>query len=379
MSEMNDFNVADVEDLFPSDSPEEVVDTNETTEEKEEEKDKNTPQPLLDNASLEDLFPDENKKEKEEKTTKEIEIEDKDNDDSELNRYSELSKILYEEGVFDNLDEEDLEEVKDADDFKALIQEQINRGLNERQQEISDALTYGVEPSVIQTYANAMGALNRIEPLITEESEEGKKARVNAIYQDYINRGIKDAKARSLVQASLTAGTDIEDAKEAVASLKEYYSDAYKQAVAEAKEEEENRQNYIREQDNLLKKNLLEKKDLFGGIDIDKRTRQKAYDAVAKASAKDDKGNPLTAIQKYAQENPVDFRAMLGIVYSVTDGFTNLTKLFNKAVDKKVHSKLDELTRKLTSSNSQKGEGGVRYKNGPAEDLLDTNRWRVFL
>lgn len=379
MSEMNDFNVADVEDLFPSDSPEEVVDTNEITEEKEEEKDKNTPQPLLDNASLEDLFPDENKKEKEEKTTKEIEIEDKDNDDGELNRYSELSKILYEEGVFDNLDEEDLEEVKDADDFKALIQEQINRGLNERQQEISDALTYGVEPSVIQTYANAMGALNRIEPLITEESEEGKKARVNAIYQDYINRGIKDAKARSLVQASLTAGTDIEDAKEAVASLKEYYSDAYKQAVAEAKEEEENRQNYIREQDNLLKKNLLEKKDLFGGIDIDKRTRQKAYDAVAKASAKDDKGNPLTAIQKYAQENPVDFRAMLGIVYSVTDGFTNLTKLFNKAVDKKVHSKLDELTRKLTSSNSQKGEGGVHYKNGPAEDLLDTNRWRVFL
>lgn len=379
MSEIKELNMADVSDLFPEN---ETVDTTDedtvgTTDDGKDDggddkEEKVNPQPLLNDATVGDLFPD--KKEDDDDLT-----DNKPKNDGDINRYAELSKILYEEGIFDNLDEDDLDGVEDADGFKALITEQINRGLNERQQEINEALIYGVDRNVIQTYATAMSTLSQIEPLLEEESENGKKQRANVIYQDYINKGIKDAKARALVQASLTAGTDIEDAKEAFDNIKAYYVDGYKQAVAEAKEEELNRQEYIKEQDALLRKNLLEKKDLFGGIDIDKNTRRKAYDAITKASARDENGNQYTAVQKYAQENPVDFRAMLGLVYSMTDGFTNLNKLFNKAVNKKVNSKLDDLTKRLTSSDSQKGEGGLRYRGGTNDNSINARGWRVVM
>lgn len=379
MSEIKELNMADVSDLFPKN---ETVDTTDedtvgTTDDGKDDggddkEEKINPQPLLNDATVGDLFPD--KKEDDDDLT-----DNKPKNDGDINRYAELSKILYEEGIFDNLDEDDLDGVEDADGFKALITEQINRGLNERQQEINEALIYGVDRNVIQTYATAMSTLSQIELLLEEESENGKKQRANVIYQDYINKGIKDAKARALVQASLTAGTDIEDAKEAFDNIKAYYTDGYKQAVAEAKEEELNRQEYIKEQDALLRKNLLEKKDLFGGIDIDKNTRRKAYDAITKASARDENGNQYTAVQKYAQENPVDFRAMLGLVYSMTDGFTNLNKLFNKAVNKKVNSKLDDLTKRLTSSDSQKGEGGLRYRGGTNDNSINARGWRVVM
>lgn len=373
MAEIKDFNTVDVEELFPS---EETVETSEENTETSEEKIE--PQPLVENASIDDLFPDEEKENKKEKSKDEANVASEE-DNSSLNRYAELSKILLEEGVLDNLEEDDLADVTDADSFKALIVEQINRGLDEKQREIQEALTNGVKPSVIQTYQNAMATIRNIEPVVTEESEEGKRARANLIYQDYLNKGIKDAKARSLVQASMSAGTDIEDAQEALDSLKQFYQDAYHEALEDAKFEKEEEQRLVVEQNELLKKNLLDKKDLFGGISIDKNTRQKAYSSVAKATAKSSDGVPLTAVQKYANDNPVEFRTIVGLMYAMTDGFTNMNKIFNKAVDKKVHSKLDDLTRKLTSSTSQNGEGGIRYKNGPAEELLDTNRWRVFL
>lgn len=382
MNEMNE--LANVEDLFQENNEEETAaeETVDSTSDKNDNKEnkQQSSQPVMNpimDANVEDLFPDDGEGDNSNSSEENTEDSDDDNKEKSDTKYSELSRILYEEGVLDNIEEDDLKNVKDADDFKALITEQINKGLNERQQEINEALTAGVEPSVIQTYASAMQTLNSWESLISEESDDGKKVRANLIYQDYINKGIKDAKARSLLQASINAGTDIEDAKEAMESLKEYYSEGYKSAVEEAKQEEIERQKFIKEQDNLLKKNLLEKKDLFGGIDLDKNTRQKAYNAVAKITAKDDRGTPLTAVQKYAQDNPTEFRSVLGLIYAVTDGFTNLTKFFNKAVDKKVNSKLDDFTRRLSSSDSQKGEGGMKYSN--QNDGGTQKRWRVYL
>lgn len=387
MSGMNE--LANVEDLFPEVGEDTTVNEETTQEEDTKQKEgdvtKQPPQPALKpmiDASVEDLFPEDDKGDGDSENDDSDDGSDNDNSEETDNeetddKYSELSRILYEEGVLDNLDEDDLKNIKDADDFKALITEQINRGLNERQQEINEALSVGVEPSIIQTYASAMQTLNSWESMVEEESEEGKKIRANLIYQDYINKGIKENKARSLLQASMSAGSDIEDAKEALESLKEYYSDGYKTAVEEAKQEELERQEFIKKQDSLLKKNLLEKKDLFGGIELDKNTRQKAYNAVAKVTAKDDRGTPLTAVQKYAQDNPTEFRSVLGLIYAVTDGFTNLSKFFNKAVNKKVNSKLDDFTRKLSSSGSQKGEGGIGYSN--RNDGGTQKRWRVYL
>ena len=73
---------------------------------------------------------------------------------------------------------------------------------------------------------------------------------------------------------------------------------------------------------------MLNEEKVFGDISIDKATRQKAYDNIAKPIYKDpETGEYLTAVQKYRSEHENDFIKNVGILFTLTDGFTNLDKL----------------------------------------------------
>ena len=57
-----------------------------------------------------------------------------------------------------------------------------------------------------------------------------------------------------------------------------------------------------------MKKSILEDKEVFGDIQLDKSTRQKIYDNISKPVYKDpETGEFYTTIQKYEKENRVEF------------------------------------------------------------------------
>ena len=205
-------------------------------------------------------------------------------------------------------------------------------------------------------------------------TKEAQQSRMNLIYRDYLNKGFNEEKAKKLTIASAQSGSDIEDAKEALESCKDFYTSRYNSVLEEAENEEKERVKLIQKQSEELKKNILEKENLFNGVQIDKTIRQKAYNAMTKVVGKDSEGMDVTAIQKYADDNPVEFRTVLGLMYAMTDGFKNFDKIFNKAVDKKVNSRLDEFTKKITSQ-PHSSEGSLSYKNGHVKELFDAG-WK---
>lgn len=113
------------------------------------------------------------------------------------------------------------------------------------------------------------------EEYITDETEKGERLRKNLIYQDFRNRGYSEARAKREVEKSFNAGTDIEDAKEALESNREYFSNQYQDLIKEAQEEAKEEQRKIKEEAAQLKKSMLEDKEVFTGITLDKTTRQK--------------------------------------------------------------------------------------------------------
>lgn len=288
---------------------------------------------------------------------------------SPKNFYSSIAKALKEEGIFPDLDDEGLSKVKDPEDFRDLIDQQIKAGLDERQKRIDEALNAGVEPTEIRKYENTINFLDSIkEENISDEGDKGEKLRKDLIYQDFINRGYSKERAAREVQKSFNAGTDIDDAKEALKSNIDFFKDKYDELVNDAKSEAEQEERERKEQAEKLKSSILNDKDVFGDLSVDKSTRQKIYDNIAKPVYKDpETGEYFTAIQKYEMENRTDFLKNIGLLFTLTDGFKNLDGLVKGKVKKEVKKGLRELEHTLNNT-ARTSDGNLKFVSGVDED-----------
>ena len=288
---------------------------------------------------------------------------------SPKNFYSSIAKALKEEGIFPDLDDEGLSKVKDPEDFRDLIDQQIKAGLDERQRRIDEALNAGVEPTEIRKYENTINFLDSIkEENISDEGDKGEKLRKDLIYQDFINRGYSKERAAREVQKSFNAGTDIDDAKEALKSNIDFFKDKYDELVNEAKSEAEQEEKERKKQAEKLKLSILNDKDVFGDLSIDKSTRQKIYDNIAKPVYKDpETGEYFTAIQKYEMENRTDFLKNIGLLFTLTNGFKNLDGLVKGKVKKEVKKGLRELEHTLNNT-ARTSDGNLKFVSGVDED-----------
>lgn len=301
---------------------------------------------------------------------------------NETNFYSSTLDALVKDGVLSGLNDEDLAKVKTAEDFAEAINKVVESRFDESQKRINDALNAGIEPTEIKKNESIIRYLDSItEENITADDEEADKLRSNIIAQDMLNRGYSEDKIKRELKKSFDAGTDIEDAKEALVANKEYYKNIYKDLVDKEqkarKEQEDNNRKSFEE----LKKSIMEDKDIFGTLPVDKQVRQKIYDNISKASYRDDKtGRMLTAVQKYQLENPKEFIKNLGIIYTLTDGFSNVGKLIQSGVKRQMKSSLRELEHTL-SNTSRNSDGSLNLLSGVTDDnspeYLGKGGWRL--
>lgn len=360
----------EIENLFVEDD--ETQDTppanGEPPKEEEPNKDKEETTEVVDVDNLFTETPEsvgsgkENTEEKEDTTPK-------GNGTSPKNFYSSIAKALKEEGIFPDLDDEGLSKVKDPEDFRDLIDQQIKASLDERQKRIDEALNVGVEPTEIRKYENAINFLGSIkEENISDEGDKGEKLRKDLIYQDFINRGYSKERAAREVQKSFNAGTDIDDAKEALESNIGFFKDKYDELINDAKSEAEQEERERKEQAEKLKSSILNDKEVFGDLSVDKSTRQKIYDNIAKPVYKDpETGEYFTAIQKYEMENRTDFLKNIGLLFTLTDGFKNLDGLVKGKVKKEVKKGLRELEHTLNNT-ARTSDGNLKFVSGVDED-----------
>ena len=359
----------EIENLFvEDDETQDAPPANEEPPKEEPNKDKEETTEVVD---VDNLFTDtpesvgsgkDDKEEKEDTTPK-------GSGTSPKNFYSSIAKALKEEGIFPDLDDEGLSKVKDPEDFRDLIDQQIKAGLDERQKRIDEALNAGVEPTEIRKYENTINFLDSIkEENISDESDKGEKLRKDLIYQDFINRGYSKERATREVQKSFNAGTDIDDAKEALKSNIDFFRDKYDELVNNARSEAEEEERKRKEQAEKLKSSILNDKDVFGDLSVDKSTRQKIYDNIAKPVYKDpETGEYFTAIQKYEMENRTDFLKNIGLLFTLTDGFKNLDGLVKGKVKKEVKKGLRELEHTLNNT-ARTSDGNLKFVSGVDED-----------
>jgi hypothetical protein len=351
----------DIENLFSEQEIQEITNSESPEEDKE----------TTETVNVDNLFTDESESVgSEENNARDKEDTGLSNDKgaSPINNfYSSIAKALREEGIFQNLDDE--VNISSAEDFAKAMRDEITAQFDERQKRIDEALNAGVEPLEIKRYENTLGYLNSLQDShLADESEKGEKLREQLIYQDFINRGYSKERALREVKKSFNSGTDIEDAKEALISNKEFFQNEYDSLIQEAQEEEKREIQRRKEQAEQLKKSILEDDKVFGEIQVDKATRKKVFDVISKPIYKDpDTGELFTAIQKYEMDNRTEFLKNLGLIFTLTDGFKNLDNLVKNKVRKEVKKGLKELEHTLNNT-ARTSDGNLRFVSGIDED-----------
>lgn len=375
----------EIENLFtsPEDNDDSATldDTKDDAEDKEDKSQEETKKTQEKNNTAEvvnpeELFdePEESKPEvvgSEKKDVKDKEDTTTDNDSgtSPNNFYSSIANAMAVDGIFPNLTDETIKKATDADSFASLIEDEVNARLNEKQQRISKALDNGVEPNDIRMYENTLNYISGItDAQLSEEGEKGEQLRRNIIYQDFINKGEKPERAQKLTERSIDTGNDIEDAKDALQSNREYFSNAYNKLLQEAQEKSDKEKAQRAKAAEKLKNDIMTDKQIMGDIEIGNDVRKKALDNITRAVYKDpETGDYLTAIQRYELEHRGDFLAKVGLIFTMTNGFKDFDSFVKGKVKKEVRKGLRDLEHTLNNTR-RSSDGNLKMVTNAKDD-----------
>ena len=358
----------DIDNLFMDNETQETQESQ--PENKGDEDNKETPkQEQTTEVNTDDLFVEPESVGSEENKEKEGTETEKESTSPNNNFYSSIAKTFAVESIFPDLTDDEIKNANSAEALVELINKQIDSRLDEKQQRVINALDAGIEPDDIRRYENTISYLDSIdEDKLNAETPEGEELRKRLIYQDYINRKFSPERANREVQRSIDSGNDITDAKEALQSNKEFFNDQYNDLLQKAKEEEQKFEKERKQQAEQLKKSIIEDKNLFGDLELNKSVRQKIFDNISKPVYKDeDSGVYITALQKYQKENPNDFLKNVSTIFTLTDGFKNIDKLVAKKANKEIRKGFRELENTL-SNTQRNSDGSLNFVGGTNDE-----------
>lgn len=283
--------------------------------------------------------------------------------------FSSIAEALAEEGILPDLDEDTIKEIKTPEDLRGVINNYIQSELTERQRRVDAALSMGAPVDEVKRLENTIAYLDNIsEDFLREESDNAEDIRKRLIYQDYINRGFSQARAEKAMNKSVSDGTDVEDAIEALASNKEYYASDYNKLLEETQQRAAEEQEIMARRAEEFKKSIMNSKGgIFEDLDLDKQTRQRIYDNITKPVYKDAKtGEVYTELQRYQRDNYDKFLATTSLLYTLTNGFTDLDRLTNKKVKKELKKGFRELERKINTT-TRNSFGDLEFTSGSSD------------
>lgn len=276
--------------------------------------------------------------------------------------FSSIALALKGDGVFTDLDEDELKEVKTPQDLRDAMQKQVNSMLDETQRRVNEALEVGVEPNAIRRFEGILNQLKSVkEEELTANTKEGENLRRQILMLDFTQQGMSAERAKKLVDRTFTDGSDIDDAKEALQDSITKIQQRYDDLINAAKEEQKKEQENLKKEAQRLKDSILNDKEMFADFEIDKNMRKKIYDVISVPSYKDSEtGELLTEIQKYEKEHRVEFLKFAGMFYVLTNGFKDTKNIVKKKVTKENNKVWKEVERTLNNSR-RNNDGSLNF------------------
>lgn len=300
---------------------------------------------------------------------------------SSPNVFSSLASALKKDGILPDFDDSEIEAVTTPEAFAELMEKAKLAGLDEIQKRVYNALNNGMNPDEIRQYENTIKELDDITPeQIKAEGEEGDNLRRYLMYNDLIKRGYTKEKAERELEKSFKAGLDVQDATDALESLRSFYKEGYEAKQEAARKNAEEIRAKQKKQSEDFKKMVLEDEIKLGETVLSKKVCERIYDSVSRPIYKDkETGKLLTAVQKFQKENPLEFMKQLGMWYVLTDGGKNIDGFAKEQAIQEKNKNIRALEKAINTTMFN-SDGSLSYAGGSGKggvDPLLSDDWKI--
>lgn len=280
--------------------------------------------------------------------------------------YSSIAKVLKEEGAFYNISDDEVDSLNNIDDFVEFIRKKHDEDLDEDYKTIKKFVNNDVPVSEYSKLLKIKETLDSYDEdfLRNDDDPSSAEIRKSIIIEDCIARGYSKEKALKIYDRSFKNGDEIDDALEALDNLKEAYNNRitlFKQQAEQYIADEQNKRKEILEN---KRKKINEDPTLFGGYNLSKKQREAIWDVISKPVAKTKKGQTLNALQKWMNDDIDSFEAAAGLMYVLTNGGKDFSKILKDSAKKEISKARRDLENALRSSSYDDG-GKLRMVNGP--------------
>ena len=149
--------------------------------------------------------------------------------------YSNLATKFKAEGVLPGL--EDTSSIKSLKDLEDAMKTEIESRFDSRSKAIEDAMNAGLPAGEIAEQMEVIEKLEKIDDRYLSD-DNNLEFRRTAIVQDFLSKGYGKERADTMAQRSIDAGTDIDDAKFALASIISSEKKTLETSIQAAKDKE---------------------------------------------------------------------------------------------------------------------------------------------
>lgn len=207
----------------------------------------------------------------------------------------------------------------------------------------------------IATSRKAQLELDSIDENYLKENLEVAK---DIIFRDYINQGLSEDRARKMLRKTIDLGEDVllEDALESKESLKAF--EIKQEQLEKQRYEEELKTSKIEQDkiDNQIKQFVFDSKEVIKGIPNTKAISQKVFKSMTEVVAKNPQtGEMENKFMNERSKNPIEFDTRMYYIFELTNNFTDLTKI-KTAVTSSATKNLEKVLRKTKfEDNGQPG------------------------
>lgn len=284
--------------------------------------------------------------------------------------FGELAQALVDDAILSDAD--GASKVEDADGFRRLMDAEVRSRVDAENRRALEALDAGAPVDDIRRLEAISRDLEGYdESRLADEGDDGVALRKELIYKRALFDGMDEARASKEVEKSMRAGTDIEDAREALEDMRKAARDAYGNMVAESRRRKEEEEARRAESRRRLESDIMGGDGLTGPLS--ETVRRRIVNNVMTPSETLPDGRRVTPLQKYCMTDPMASR-VLGELFTLTGGFRDLGALAGAKVRKGVSRGLADMERRLQQAAPAAG-GGLRYMGG--DDGGDAGRYEI--
>jgi hypothetical protein len=289
-----------------------------------------------------------------------------------------LAKDLMDQGIISTISDEDFKSLVDekgeAEALRSLIQSEVNNASNSLKSDYDESyqeyLTL-IEGGVDKNAAGDLIATKNTFDAITEtqlDDEDNESLRRDLIMEHYrLTTKLTDVKIKKLVDRSFELGEDVEEAKDALASIKATIVSRIDEEKTSAKDRETQQKQQLEDSRNKLKSSIEDLKEILPGQKINKQTKDKMFELITKPVQGKD-GNTTNAIWAKRSEDPIEFDQKLA--YLLQTGFFEKGKSWDKVKTVKTTNEANELEQFLANNTTRTGTMRVRDTSKEAQDMI---------